>query len=46
MVLSLATKAAVFNPGKVACVMHFGRACWWGWGGTFGAHDRILPEAC
>ena len=27
--------------------------CWeegllvvWGWGGTFGAHDRILPEAC
>ena len=39
MLWSLATKAGAMawrggaqsRPGKVACVMHFGRACWWGW---------------
>ncbi len=56
MLGNLATKAGAIawrggaqsRPGKVACVMHFGRACcwWWAEGETFGARDRILPEAC
>jgi hypothetical protein len=40
-------RGAQSHLGTVACVMHFGRrACWWGEGGTFGARDRTLPEAC
>jgi hypothetical protein len=48
MVLSLATKAAamarsvgaVSNPGKVACVMRFGRAC----GGGEGRSVHTRPH--